>query len=330
MTLKSAISEIAKTAERRCFRRSLLRWFDLHKRNLPWRQDRDPYRVWLSEIMLQQTRVNAVTDYYEQFLRRFPTIETLASAPESAVLAAWSGLGYYRRARMLHSAAKQIVREYKGELPKTAEGLRALPGIGRYTAAAIASIVFNQPVAVVDGNVERVLQRVHGRNLAGEALWQAAAELLAQRRPGDFNQAMMELGATVCSAQQPRCLLCPVSKLCATRGKLRVAGKGTRQTKREIHYAFACREDSIFLVRRSKSSTLMPGMWEFPEITGSNGTAPAWLTLRHSITVTDFRVSVVRDLPPAGVDGHWMRKSQLPNLPLTGLARKILRAAKVI
>jgi A/G-specific adenine glycosylase len=329
MTLKSAISEIAKTAERQRFRRLLLRWFDLHKRNLPWRQDRDPYRVWLSEIMLQQTRVNAVTDYYEKFLRRFPTIETLADAPESAVLAAWSGLGYYRRARMLHAAAKTIVREYNGELPKTAEGLRALPGIGRYTAAAIASIAFNQPVAVVDGNVERVLQRVHGRNLAGEALWQAAAELLAQRRPGDFNQAMMELGATVCFAHQPRCLLCPVSKLCATRGKLRVAGKGTRQTKREIHYTFACRKDSIFLVRRSKGATLMPGMWEFPEITG-NSTTPAWLTLRHSITVTDYWVRVVQDSPPADVPGRWVRKSQLTALPLTGLARKILHAAKVI
>ena len=280
--------------------------------------------------MLQQTRVNAVTDYYEKFLRRFPTIKTLASAPESAVLATWSGLGYYRRARMLHAAAKTIVREYSGELPKTAEGLRALPGIGRYTAAAIASIAFNQPVAVVDGNVERVLQRVHGRNLAGEALWQAAAELLAQRRPGDFNQAMMELGATVCLAQQPRCLLCPVSKLCATRGKLRAAGKGTRQTKREIHYAFARRKDSIFLVRRSKSATLMPGMWEFPEITGSNCTASAWLTLRHSITVTDYRVRVMRDAPPSDAAGRWVRKSQLTALPLTGLARKILRAAKVI
>jgi len=330
MKLTSAISETTTTAERQCFRRLLLRWFDLHKRDLPWRQNRDPYRVWISEIMLQQTRVNAVTDYYQKFLRLFPTIETLASAPELAVLAAWSGLGYYRRARMLHAAAKQIVREYDGELPKTAEDLRALPGIGRYTAAAIASIAFNQPVAVVDGNVERVLQRVHGINLAGEALWCAATEFLAARRPGDFNQAMMELGATICLAQQPQCLLCPVSKLCATRGKLRVAGKGTRQTKREIHYAFACRKDSIFLVQRSKSATLMPGMWEFPEITSSHGTTPAWLTLRHSITVTDYRVRVVRDSPPTGVAGSWVRKSQLTALPLTGLARKILHAAKVI
>jgi A/G-specific adenine glycosylase len=330
MTAKSAISEMMKAADRQRFRRLLLRWFDLHKRDLPWRQDRDPYRVWLSEIMLQQTRVNAVTDYYQKFLRRFPTIETLASAPESAVLAAWSGLGYYRRARMLHAAARKIVDEYNGELPKTAEGLRALPGIGRYTAAAIASIAFNQPVALVDGNVERMLQRFHGRNLAGENLWCAAEELLAQRRPGDFNQAMMELGATVCLAQQPRCLLCPLSKLCATRGKLHVDRKGTSQTKRKIHYAFACRDNLIFLVQRANNATLMPGMWEFPEITGSNGTTPAWLTLRHSITVTDYQVQVVRDSPPAGVTGCWVRKSQLTDLPLTGLTRKILRAAGVI
>lgn len=330
MRLNPAISETTKAAKRQRFRRLLLRWFDLHKRDLPWRRDPDPYRIWLSEIMLQQTRVNAVTDYYQKFLRHFPTVKTLASAPESAVLAAWSGLGYYRRARMLHASAKKIVREYKAELPKTAEGLRALPGIGRYTAAAIASIAFNQPVALVDGNVERVLQRVHGRNLAGEDLWHAASELLAQRRPGDFNQAMMELGATVCSAQRPQCLLCPVSKLCATRGKLHVGGKGTRQAKREIHCAFACQKDLIFLVRRSESAKLMPNMWEFPEITNSNSTISAWFTLRHSITVTDYKVHVTRDAPPAGVSGSWVRKSQLEALPLTGLARKILRAAKVI
>jgi len=330
MTPKSAISETAKTADKQRFRRSLLRWFDLHKRDLPWRQDRDPYRIWLSEIMLQQTRVNAVTDYYQKFLRRFPTIETLAVADESEVLAAWSGLGYYRRARMLHSAAKQVVGEYNGELPKTAEELHTLPGIGRYTAAAIASIAFNQPVAVVDGNVERVLQRVRGRNLAGEDLWGAAAELLAQRRPGDFNQAMMELGATVCLAQQPRCLLCPVHKVCTTRGKLHSAAKKTRQAKREIHYTFACRKDSIFLVQRSKSATLMPCMWELAEITSSTGATSAWLNLRHSITTTDYVVRVVRDSPPANLHGYWIQKSQLTDLPLTGLARKILRAAKII
>ncbi len=152
------------------FRRRLLAWYDRHRRDLPWRANRDPYRVWLSEIMLQQTRVAAVIEHYQEFLRRFPTIEKLAAAREASVLAAWSGLGYYRRARMLHAAAKVVVREYGGKFPTTAEVWRALPGIGRYTAAAIASIAFDEPVAVVDGNVERVLQRVSGTRLAGEEL----------------------------------------------------------------------------------------------------------------------------------------------------------------
>src|SRR5580704_4140793 len=153
------------------FRQRLLAWYDAHARDLPWRRDRDPYRVWLSEIMLQQTRVAAVIEHYHEFLRRFPTVKKLAAAREESVLAAWSGLGYYRRARMLHAAAKVVARERGGKFPATAGDLLALPGIGRYTAAAIASIAFGEPVAVVDGNVERVLQRVLGRRLAGEELW---------------------------------------------------------------------------------------------------------------------------------------------------------------
>jgi A/G-specific adenine glycosylase len=320
MTLEQDTSE---TAGRR-FQHRLLEWFDRHKRDLPWRRDRDPYRVWLSEIMLQQTRVAAVIDHYERFLRRFPNIEKLASAREATVLAAWSGLGYYRRARMLHAAAKNIVNEHGGKLPGRAEDLRALPGIGRYTASAIASIAFDEPVAVVDGNVERVLQRVRGKNLAGENLWRAAEELLSRQRPGDFNQAMMELGATVCLPRQPQC------RLCATRGELDKPGKGTRQTKREIHYALACRNVSIFLVQRPKTATLMPGMWELPETGGANGANAAWLTLRHSITVTDYLVRVLRSPAPKGLEGRWVRESRLATLPLTGLARKILRAAKIV
>src|SRR5579863_7313166 len=291
MTVEQAISA---TAVARAFQQRLLGWFDQHKRDLPWRRDRDPYRIWLSEIMLQQTRVAAVIDHYERFLRRFPSLEKLASAREASVLAVWSGLGYYRRARMLHAAAKKVVKEHRGKLPRKAEDLRALPGIGRYTAAAIASIAFDEPVAVVDGNVERVLQRVDGENIAGEDLWRAAGDLLSRQRPGDFNQAMMELGATVCLPRQPQCLLCPVSDLCATRGELQRPGKGTRQTKREIHYALACRNGSIFLVQRPKTSTLMPGMWELPETVGANGTNAAWLILRHSITVTNYVVRVLR------------------------------------
>jgi A/G-specific adenine glycosylase len=329
MTLGQGASSIEDLTGRQRFQRWLLHWFDRHKRDLPWRQNRDPYRVWLSEIMLQQTRVAAVVDHYQKFLRRFPTIEKLACARESSVLAAWSGLGYYRRARMLHAAAKKVMNEHGGEFPASAEDLRTLPGIGRYTAAAIASIAFDEPVAVVDGNVERVLGRLQGANLAGDDLWRAAEELLDRRRPGDFNQAMMELGATVCLPRRPQCLLCPMSDLCVTRGELRKPAKSVRQTKREIYFALACRDGAIFLVKRPKTFTLMPGMWELPETTTAN-VSGAWLTLRHSITVTDYLVRVKQTLPPDGVDGRWVKKSQLTALPLTGLTRKILRAAEII
>src|SRR5208282_4897696 len=154
------------------FQGRLLAWYEKSQRPLPWRESRDPYRVWLSEIMLQQTRVAAVIGHYAEFLRRFPTVKKLATAREATVLAAWSGLGYYRRARMLHAASRVVVRDLRGKFPATAEQWRALPGVGRYTAAAIASIAFGEPVAVVDGNVERVLQRVSGKRLAGEELWE--------------------------------------------------------------------------------------------------------------------------------------------------------------
>lgn len=312
------------------FQKRLLAWFDQHKRDLPWRRDRDPYRVWLSEIMLQQTRVAAVQEHYLKFLQRFPTIEKLAAARESSVLAAWSGLGYYRRARMLHAAARKVVREFAGVLPRNAAELQTLPGIGRYTAAAIASIAFTEPVAVVDGNVERVLERASGKPIAGEALWRAAQALLDLQRPGDFNQALMELGATVCLPRQPKCLRCPVSDRCATRGELPTSGKATRQRKREIHYALDCRDDSVFLVQRPSMVSLMPAMWELPEIALTNANGQAHLTLRHSITVTDYLVRVVQGPPPNTADGRWIAKSRLTKLPLTGLTTKILRAAKVI
>ncbi len=314
---------------KRRFRRLLLAWFDRHQRDLPWRADRDPYRVWLSEVMLQQTRVAAVVQYYKLFLRRFPTIEKLARARESSVLAAWSGLGYYRRARMLHAAAKKIVKERAGNFPTTAEELRTLPGIGRYTAAAIASIAFSEPAAVVDGNVERLLRRVAGENLCDKSLWQLAGQLLDQKRPGDFNQAMMELGATVCVPRQPKCGLCPVNALCATQGEHPLPRGANRQRKREIHYALSIRGRSIQLVQRSSDASLMPGMWELPEIPALNGAEP-WLTLRHSITVTDYLVRIVRDAAPADIKGLWIPRSRLATLPLTGLARKILRAGKII
>jgi A/G-specific adenine glycosylase len=311
------------------FRQRLLHWYDGHKRDLPWRMSHDPYHVWLSEIMLQQTRVTAVLEHYQRFLKRFPTIEFLARARLSSVLAVWSGLGYYRRARMLHAAAKKVVEEFRGKLPARPGGLRTLPGIGRYTAAAIASIAFNEPVAVVDGNVKRVLQRVLGETLTGEELWSAAERVLSRRRSGDFNQAIMELGATVCLPRRPKCLLCPVLDLCVTRGAEGREDKTADQKKRKICYALDCQDGSVFLVRRPEEASLMPGMWELPEICAPNREPKTWMTFRHSITVTDYLVGVAQE-PAPSVKGYWVRKSRLPKLPLTGLTRKILRAAKII
>ena len=316
--------------ETTALRRRLLAWYDRHARDLPWRRTRDPYAIWVSEIMLQQTRVAAVIEHYHEFLKRFPTVETLASAREASVLAVWSGLGYYRRARMLHAAARKVVRELGGEIPRTTAGLRELPGIGRYTAAAIASIASGERAAVVDGNVERVLQRLTGERLDGEHVWRAAEELLAPRRPGDFNQAMMELGATVCLPRGPLCLMCPLQELCETRGELSVAGKAAPQEKREIHYALNCRDNKVFLVQRPQNVSLMPGMWELPELADANGKGGPWFTLRHSITVTDYTVHVWRRALRSRAIGKWVAVERLRQVALTGLARKILRKAEIL
>jgi A/G-specific adenine glycosylase len=286
---------------RREFRRRLLRWYDCHKRVLPWRSSREPYRVWLSEIMLQQTRVAVVIEYYRKFLKRFPTVHELAKARTASVLAAWSGLGYYRRALMLQAAAKKIVGQHHGEFPRTSQELRVLPGIGRYTAGAIASIAFGEAVAALDGNVERVLQRIQGRRADRKRLWQVAENLVSRSRPGDFNQAMMELGATLCLPRQ-----------------------------REIYYTLDCCNGSVFLVQRPRDVSLMPGMWELPEAGSWLDKSPKDFTLRHSITVTDYMVRILRQPAPGGTKGRWVTRSELRRLALTGLSRKILRAAKII
>jgi A/G-specific adenine glycosylase len=210
-------------SELRAFRKDLLGWFRRFQRDLPWRRDKDAYRVWLSEIMLQQTRVAAVIPYYERFLERFPTVNALAEAPTEEVLRLWSGLGYYSRARNLQRAAQQVVAKHAGQFPQDQGDALALPGIGTYTAAAILSIAFEQKHAVLDGNVARVLARLFAMrgNLREPARWQklqrSADELLERKAPGDWNQAMMELGATVCTPGAPQCLLCPVAKYCAAR-----------------------------------------------------------------------------------------------------------------
>ena len=330
----------------RKFQRELLLWFDSHARDLPWRRSADPYHIWVSEIMLQQTRVTAVLDYYARFLALFPSVAALAEAREPDVLAAWSGLGYYRRAKLMHKAAQVVVREHHGALPHTAEELRKLPGIGEYTSSAIASIAFGEPVAVVDGNVERVLLRIfpEDEKAAAQAKWLRgrAASLLDPQRPGDFNQSMMELGATICLPQRPLCLHCPVQPFCKTRGEHQ-APPPKKMRSRQIAYALVRRDrpgpTQVLLQRRPLSTSLMPGMWELPEVvTEESDHERVEITLRHAITVTNYRVLVLRfseqeatlRSPAGGNPRQWTRSSDLKSLPLTGLARKVLQRLQIM
>lgn len=314
------------------FRRNLLRWYAAHGRDLPWRRTRLPYRIWVSEIMLQQTRVAAVLDYYRRFIRAFPTVKALAAAEESSVLAQWSGLGYYRRARMMHRAAQLIMAEHKGRFPRTSAGLRELPGIGRYTAAAIASIAYSEAAAVVDGNVQRVLSRL----LAAESpdIWQTAQQLLDPARPADFNQAMMELGATVCTPKAPKCGECPVVRFCLTRGEHPVAAPAKRN-RASLDYLLASNATSLLMVQRDASASLMAGMWELPAWQADTTIQVMHIQamrFKHSITNTDYQVNVYR----APLErryrkfGKLVDLRQLAQLPLTGVARKAITRAGLL
>lgn len=312
----------------RRFRSNLLRWFDREKRNLPWRGETDPYRILVSEIMLQQTRVAVVEERYPKFLRQFPNISRLARASQDSVLAAWSGLGYYRRARALHEACKQVARA--GAFPRTAAELAELPGIGRYTAAAVASIAFGEPVAVVDGNVQRVLERCAGRELSVKDCWEIAEDLLERRRPGDFNQAMMELGATICLPGQPLCSRCPVIRFCASAKAVHTGKRNGSRKKGQLNYFLARKNDAVLLRRREPDLSLMPGMWELPEAKDQteNAKTPI-LQLRHSITTTDYSVLVFSTCK-AKLEGEWVPVRAIGRLPLTGLARKILHHLELL
>jgi A/G-specific adenine glycosylase len=310
-------------------RNSLLSWYDQNQRDLPWRQNVTAYRTWVSEVMLQQTRVGAILDHYARFLRRFPTVQALAAAREASVLTAWSGLGYYHRARRLHQAAKEIARHRKCEFPQNAEDWQRLPGIGRYTAAAIASIAFAEPVPAVDGNVKRVLARVFAPSNGKETAWKLAEKLLDRKRPGDFNQGMMELGATICTPKAPRCPACPLTPWCKSRGANAARPQPARKHKQ--HYCAVVRKGKdILLVQRSAQASLMAAMWELPvllpnQIEGSELVAK----LRHSITDTDYDVLVFSvpsdNLRQFARNGRWFSRRGWERLPLTGLTRKVLR-----
>lgn len=316
-------------SSRRQFRVKLLQWYDREKRSLPWRGETDPYRILVSEIMLQQTRVAVVKERYRKFLRQFPTVSRLASAKEDSVLAAWSGLGYYRRARALHAAARSV-RE-NGAFPGSAVELMQLPGIGRYTAAAVASIAFGEPVAVVDGNVKRVLQRLNGRQLSDDEYWKIAGDLLEKSRPGDFNQALMELGATVCLPGQPLCAQCPVTTFCASRGASTSNPDRQARRKATLSYLLAQKNGAVFLRQRPSDVSLMPGMWELPPL-GLSETMGENLALkvRHSITTTDYTVAVFLAGDRKISSGSWVRLGKANRLPLTGLTRKILRKLELL
>lgn len=308
----------------RRLRRRLLEWYAENARELDWRRTRDPYRIWISETMLQQTRVAAAAPYYRRFLERFPDCRSLARAPESEVLRLWSGLGYYSRARNLHRAARQIAAA-GGVFPRDYAAIRALPGVGEYTAAAVASIAFGLPYAAIDGNVRRVLSRLDCRE---EDVPELAARLLDRADPGAWNQALMELGATVCLPREPRCDRCPLSRHCQARRQGRQAEfpspKPRPRTVRAVRRLLLIeRRGRLLLAERG-------GFWDIPDSDLLPGAEPAAQIgrFRHAVMNRSYACTVclakVRRVP-AGL--RWISRAGLSRLPLGTLARKALALA---
>ena len=358
------------------FRKQLLKWFRQFQRDLPWRRTKDPYRIWLSEIMLQQTRVAAVIPYYQRFLERFPDIQALAEAPQEEVLRLWSGLGYYSRARNLQKAAQQIVAQRDGKFPEKCEDILALPGIGEYTAAAISSIAFGEKQAVLDGNVARVLARLGAirGDLHAQGRWQelqkTAKSYLEANSPGEWNQAMMELGATLCTPKSPQCLLCPVNAFCEGR-KLGIAEDLPEKRKKratvEVSLASAVFADeqgrTLLLPPPKRNSgvadadhvpTLVSHLWHFPTISvnddpaakmqahlrkiyqaGRNGRLrlePA-RQVRHTVTYRAITITPFRiqvKKLPGIKEAQQVPLADMSTLPVSNLTRKVARAALAV
>ncbi len=339
----------------------LLAWYDRHRRALPWRAEAgerpDPYRVWASEIMLQQTTVTAVKPYYERFMARFPTVQALARAPSEEVMQAWAGLGYYSRARNLHACAKAVMENHAGRFPDTEEGLRALPGIGAYTAGAVAAIAFDRPAAAVDGNVERVMTRLFAiaDELPGARplIREKVLALLPAGRPGDFAQALMDLGATICTPRNPACGLCPWREPCRARieGTQESFPHKAKKKAGQTRYGAAfvlTRADGALLLRTRPAKGLLGGMAEVPtsewradyELDGAAQDAPLPLRwtevlqpVRHVFThfpleLTVFTGAVSAKTPaPAGM--RFTPLGRLAEEPLSGVMVKVLAAAGV-
>ncbi len=338
---------------------ALVAWYSQQKRDLPWRRKRDPYAIWLSEIMLQQTRVETVVPYYHAFLKQFPTVAMLAAASEEQVLKRWAGLGYYRRARQLHLAAQEVVTHYGGELPRTAAELQQLKGVGRYTAGAIASIAFEEPVPLVDGNVSRVFSRLFAlpddmRQRAGQQrVWGLAEQLVPQKKPGDFNQALMELGALVCVPRNPRCLICPLRDQCEARTQgleqqLPHMSKKAKPKQLAMVAAILQQRNGDVLLAQRASDGLFGGLWEPPMVeaaslaAGRDALSQLGVSrsrklepkgqVRHILTHRRLDIEVLsaqlsrRTKLPA-VTGAYvqLRWTQPKDVPLSSLARKVLR-----
>lgn len=287
--------------EREQLVRSLLDWFAVHQRDLPWRRSRDPYRIWVSEVMLQQTRVEAVRPYYERWFDRFPTPHDLADAPEDEVLKAWEGLGYYSRARNLQSAVREVVQRYGGEVPDDAEAVRSLPGVGPYTAGAILSIAYNRPEPAVDGNVLRVLARLYAiehdimKPTTRTAMEELVRELIPDGQAGAFNQALMELGALVCTPSSPKCGACPVANLCRAKaqgltGSLPVRTRAKKPRPVDIVTGIVRRADGRVLIARRPPDGLLAGLWEFPG--GERPPDVSWEQALHAILLERYGMEV--------------------------------------
>ena len=345
---------------KRKFRQRLLKWFDSHARDLPWRETRDPYKIWVSEIMLQQTQVATVRSYFARFIARFPAVMTLAEASESDVLRLWEGLGYYRRARQMHKAAQVVVADHNGKFPDTFDELLALPGIGRYTAGAILSIAHDQRQPIVEANTIRLYSRLMAypedpRNSTGQnLLWEFADTILPRSRAGDFNQATMELGAEICTPNQPGCLLCPVASLCPTRlqglqEQIPVAAKRVKYTDvKEI--AVVVRRRNQILLRRCGEDERWAGLWDFPRFASSetgkshssiNPTVKQLTgvtvepgqkltTIKHGVTRFRITLDCYEAEYQAGrlrrnADCVWTTASKLKEYPLSVTGRKIAK-----
>ncbi|WP_374713642.1 A/G-specific adenine glycosylase [Symbiobacterium terraclitae] len=340
----------------------LLEWYGRHGRDLPWRRTRDPYHIWVSEVMLQQTRVETVIPYYERWMAQFPTLEALAGAPEEQVLKAWEGLGYYSRARNLHQAAREVVSRYGGSVPDDPEAVSRLKGVGPYTAGAILSIAFNRPVPAVDGNVLRVIARLYAiaDDIALPATRKVITELVRAMMPAgrsaDFNQALMDLGATICTPRSPRCLLCPVREACEGFRAGRVGGlpvKGKARAPRPVErVAAVVEQDGRLLLTRRPPDGLLAGLWELPGGDVPPGRSPEdalravlWDAFRVEAVVGEHLVDVTHAFThlvwhircyraelgpgceiPETPDRRWVAPEELKDYPLPTVQRKVLAA----